>query len=111
MMTKIYGIKNCDTVKKALKFMNEAQAEYEFIDFKKVAPTKKDIQRWTELFGDLPVNKRGTTFRKIKEDWDKANEAGRIQLLLDNTSAIKRPIAEGKKNVLGFEEEEWKHLI
>ncbi|MCO4756142.1 MAG: arsenate reductase, partial [Bacteriovoracaceae bacterium] len=61
---KVYGIKNCDTVKKALKFLNENELEYEFVDFKKVTPTKADILRWKEAFGDLPVNKRGTTFRK-----------------------------------------------
>jgi arsenate reductase len=110
-MTKIYGIKNCDTVKKALKFMDASDSEYEFVDFKKIPPTKEDIKRWQEVFGDLPVNKRGTTFRKIKEEWEKATEAGRIKLLLENTSAIKRPIAEGKKSVLGFNEEEWKHLL
>ncbi|EQC51985.1 arsenate reductase family protein [Bacteriovorax sp. DB6_IX] len=108
---KVYGIKNCDTVKKALKFLNENNLEYEFIDFKKTAPTKADILRWKEAFGDLPVNKRGTTFRKIKEEYESATEAGKVKLLIENSSAIKRPVLEGKSNFLGFKADEWSELL
>ena len=107
---KVYGIKNCDTVKKALKFLNEAELEYEFIDFKKVSPTTADIKRWKKAFGDLPVNKRGTTFRKFKDQWEEASETQRINLLVENSSAIKRPVLEGKENFLGFNADEWSKL-
>lgn len=108
---KVYGIKNCDTVKKALKFLNENEVEYEFVDFKKVSPTKADLQRWKKVFGDLPVNKRGTTFRKIKEAYEAATESEKVNLLIENSSAIKRPVVEGKINLLGFNAQEWSELL
>ena len=109
---KVYGIKNCDTVKKALKFLNESELEYEFIDFKKVSPTVSDIKRWKKSLGELPVNKRGTTFRKIKEEFESATEAQKIQLLVDNSSAIKRPVVEAEGTfLLGFKADEWSESL
>ena len=109
---KIYGIKNCDTVKKALAYLKEKQADFEFIDFKKVPPTKEDLKRWDAAFGELPVNKRGPTFRKIKEEFEAATKAGQISLLIENSSAIKRPILETPKATMrGFNAEEWDKLF
>ncbi len=106
---KVYGIKNCDTVKKALKFLDENKIEFTFVDYKKTPPTKSDIARWKKEFGELPVNKRGPTFRKIKDEFEAASAAEKVQLLIDNTSAIKRPLVEvdGKAILLGFDASEW----
>lgn len=108
----MYGIPNCDTVKKARQALDKKKIDYEFIDFKKTPPTADDVKRWEKVFGELPANKKGPTFRKIKEQFDKASSAGQLKLLLDNTSAIKRPILESGSKVicLGFDEEIYKKL-
>lgn len=109
---KIYGIKNCDTVKKALKYLDAKGVSYDFIDFKKTLPTKEDLKRWDTAFGELPANKRGPTFRKIKDEFEAATKAQQISLLIENTSAIKRPILEkGKTTLRGFSTEEWDKLF
>ena len=108
-MYKMYGIPNCDTVKKAKAFLDAKGIEYEFINFKKQAPTKKNIKLWKEFLGELPVNKRGTTFRKFKDEFEAATAPSKLELLLDNSSAIKRPILERNDQVVhvGFKAEEW----
>lgn len=89
----MYGIANCDTVKKAKQHLDSMGLAYEFIDFKKSTPTKEDIMRWKESYGDWPVNKRGPTYRKIKDEFEKTiSETQKIKILIHNTSAIKRPI-------------------
>ncbi len=108
---KVYGIKNCDTVKKALKFLDEKEVSYEFIDFKKNAPTKTLIKKWSKELGDIPVNKRGTTFRKIKEQFEASSKDEQIELLVENSSAIKRPIVESDEIIMGFNKNEWDELF
>ncbi|MFN3454929.1 MAG: Spx/MgsR family RNA polymerase-binding regulatory protein [Pseudobdellovibrio sp.] len=111
-MYKLYGIPNCDTVKKARHFLDKMKISYDFVDFKKNRPTASDIKRWAEFFGELPANKKGPTFRKIKEEYESAQDKQKIQLLLENTSAIKRPILETKDKVvcIGFDEVIYKKL-
>ena len=107
-MYTIYGIKNCSTMKKAFAYLDEQGLEYNFVDYKKQGPSLDDLARWSKGFGELPVNKRGTTYRKIKTDYETANDAEKSALLLENTSAIKRPILEGNGTLLkGFEPENW----
>ena len=111
-MLKVYGIKNCDTVKKALQALDQKKLEYEFIDFKKVKPTKELILRWKDHMKDWPVNTRGPTYRKIKEEFESATDAKKITLLIDSSSAIKRPLIEknGKPQIAGFDSEAYKKL-
>lgn len=107
-MYKIYGIKNCSTMKKALTHLDAQGQAYTFIDYAKQPPTAEDLERWQKGFGELPVNKQGTTFRKFKEAWEAADAAGQAELLLQNPSAIKRPILEGEGVLLkGFAPELW----
>lgn len=112
-MIQMYGIPNCDTVKKARKFLEAKGVEYTFFNFKKEAPNKTMLKRWKSFFGELPANKRGPTFRKIKEEYESANAAGKEALLLENLSAIKRPILEkdGKVLAIGFKDEEYSSLF
>lgn len=113
MKYKLYGIPNCDTVKKARVFLEKNNVQYDFIDFKKSAPTVIDIQRWEKFFGELPVNKKGPTFRKIKEAFEQASVKEKLKLLIDNSSAIKRPILETSTKVeaIGFDEVLYKKLL
>lgn len=106
----MYAIPNCDTVKKARTFLEKNNIAYDFVDFKKTAPTAEDIKRWEKFFGELPANKKGPTFRKIKEAFDAAAPAKQIALLIENSSAIKRPVLEkdGKVIAIGFDEETYK---
>jgi arsenate reductase (glutaredoxin) len=91
-MYQIYGIPNCDTVKKALTHLRKQQLDFEFISFKKDKPTNTLIKSWKNFFNDWPVNKRGPTYRKIKDEFELANSDQKFLLLIENTSAIKRPI-------------------
>ena len=111
-MYKIYGIPNCDTVKKALTHLNNSKLKYEFINFKKQAPTKEELNTWKDAFGDWPVNKRGPTYRKIKEEFEAATSPQKYKILIETTSAIKRPILVENDKVVcfGYDEDSYKKL-
>lgn len=107
-MYTIYGIKNCSTMKKAFAYLDLQGIAYTFVDYKKQPPTLADLERWHTGFGELPVNKAGTTFRTLKAEYESADEAQQTALLVANPSAIKRPILEGPDVLLkGFNPEEW----
>lgn len=103
----MYAIPNCDTVKKARTFLDKKKVNYEFVDFKKTPPTTELIKRWAEFFGELPANKKGTTYKKYKEEYEALSEAAKIKFLIENSSMIKRPVLEknGKTVAMGFDEE------
>jgi Spx/MgsR family transcriptional regulator len=111
-MIKMYGIPNCDTVKKAKKALEAKGVEFEFVDFKKVSPTKKNITDWKKFMGEWPINKRGTTFRKLKEDFEAASDAQTVNLIIENSSVIKRPVVEknGKVLCMGLDKEVFEKL-
>ena len=113
-MIKLYGIPNCDTIKKARKWLDNHNLEYEFHDYKKHGVPEKNLQQWIKKSGwEVILNKRGTTWRKL-DDTVKNNidEVSSIQVMLDNPSSIKRPVLEnGKTLLIGFKEEEYKTLV
>lgn len=111
-MIKMYGIPNCDTVKKAKKALEAKDIEYTFVDFKKSAPTKKNVTDWKKFLGEWPINKRGTTFRKLKSDFEQASDAQTISLIIENSSVIKRPVIEqdGVVLCLGMDKEVFENL-
>ena len=111
-MYQLYGIPNCDTVKKARKHLEASGVDYDFIDFKKVPPTKELIGRWKKKLGELPVNKRGRTFREVKENYEEATEAKQVALLSEKSSLIKRPLLENNKKplMMGYDKEEYDEL-
>jgi arsenate reductase (glutaredoxin) len=110
---KLFGIPNCDTVKKARTFLEKKKVTADFIDFKKYQPTDADIERWSKVFGGLPVNTKGVTYKKHKEEFEKLSLNSQVKFIQANTSMIKRPILEkdGKVLAFGFNEEEYKTLI
>lgn len=105
-MLRVFGIPNCDTVKKAKRFLDESGVNYEFCNFKKEPPTMQQLLDWEKQVGEDLVNKKGRTFRLIKEDFETLGQKERLKLLQTNTSAIKRPLIErdGKVLTLGFDE-------
>jgi Spx/MgsR family transcriptional regulator len=104
----IYGIKNCDTMKKARAWLDKHRVEYSFHDYKAVGIDKDHLARWSKKAGwETLLNRAGTTFRKLS-DADKADltEKKAIALMLDQPSMIKRPVLEaGGKLLVGFKPE------
>lgn len=110
---KMYGIANCDTVKKARVWMEKNGVNYVFHDYKKSGITEDKLEEWL-LQVDLEtlLNKRGTTFRALP-DIIKANinETSAIKLMKDNPSMIKRPVIEGGSElIVGYSQAEFSAL-
>jgi len=108
----IYGIKNCNTVKSAIDWLNKNKVEFEFHDYKKSGITEAKLREWSTQVGwESLVNKRGTTWRQLDEAIQKKviNEKAAIALMMEKTSVIKRPLLEknGKVLLLGFDETEY----
>jgi len=109
----VYGIKNCNTVKSALDWLNKNKIEFEFHDYKKAGVTESKLKAWTRQLGwESLVNKRGTTWRQLDESVQEkiTNEKSAIALMLEKTSVIKRPLIEinNKVILLGFDEAAYK---
>ena len=100
MTITIYGIKSCSTMKKAFTKLDELGVSYDFHDYKKQGIDKETIKRWVDRLGiDKVLNKRGTTWRKLDDSQKQAADASvdkAIDLLVENTSMLKRPIVEGQ---------------
>jgi arsenate reductase len=106
MKLRVYGIKNCDTMKKAFAWLDANKIDYEFHDYKKAGAPPGKLKEWAERAGwEKLANTRGPTWRKIPEA-QRANltAAKTIALLEANTSAIRRPIVEaGAALLIGFD--------
>lgn len=116
MIIKVYGIKNCNTMKKAFTFLDSNEIEYIFNDYKKTSPTSEFLKRVISKKGlSSVVNKKGTTYKKLsveeKQQLEEVNTA--IPILIQKSSMIKRPILESDQGeyVLGYEEDQIKDLI
>ena len=112
-MLKLFGIPNCDTVKKARVFLESRKIQFEFVDFKKYTPSFDDIKRWSKSFGGLPVNTKGVTYKKHKERFEKMSQTDQIAFIQENTSMIKRPILENNGIVLcfGFDQDQYEERL
>jgi arsenate reductase len=108
--TVIYGIKNCDTMKKARAWLDARGVEYAFHDYKLSGIDRGRLQTWCAEAGwETVLNRAGTTFRKLSDD-EKAdlNERKAIQLMLAQPSMIKRPVLEiGERLLVGFKPDEY----
>ncbi|WP_430459456.1 ArsC family reductase [Thalassolituus sp. LLYu03] len=113
-MVTMYGIKNCDTIKKARTWLEQAGVEYAFHDYKKDGLSDTLLDGWIRELGyEALLNKRGTTWRKVDESIrDNIDEASARALMLDNPSIIKRPLLDtGAQKVLGFSADEYAALF
>ena len=110
MTIQLYGIPNCDTVKKARKWLDAEGIAYAFHDYKKEGADRGKLESWADAAGwEALLNRRGTTYRKLS-DADKAdidrNKA--IALMIEHPSMIKRPVVEHAGGVLvGFDDKAW----
>ena len=112
-MLTLYGIKNCDTVKKSCRWLEEHGIEYQFHDFRQDGLDKKQLTGWLEQLGwEAIVNKRSTTWRNLSDkEKEITTNSQAIKLLLANPTLIKRPVVEKNKTLLvGFKEAEFKTL-
>ena len=114
MAIAIYGIKNCDTMKKAFAWLDKRGIAYDFHDYKKAGVTKAQLTKWCRAAGwETVLNRAGPTFRKLP-DTDKQNltQEKAIALMIDNPSMIKRPVLEkGAALEIGFKPERYAALF
>ena len=113
-MLNLYGIPNCDTLKKARIWLEEQALDFQFHDYKKVGVDASTLQAWVKQVGwEVLVNRRGTTWRKLAEtDRETLNEASAIGLMQANPSLIKRPVLDtGSQLLVGFDPIEWQQKL
>ena len=113
-MTTLYGIPNCDTMKKARKWLADNGVEYAFHDYKKLGIEKKKLAEWIKAVGwETLLNRRGMMWRKVPDDVKASiDEKSAIRLMLETPSIIKRPVLEAKGKVtVGFKPETYEQLF
>ena len=112
---KIYGIKSCDTMKKAFTWLNNNNIEFIFFDYKKEILLEDNFNYWlTKLTLEKIVNKQGTTYKKLTDSQkaDILNPNTAFDIIKENTSIIKRPLIEiNNKVYVGFNEITWTEIF
>ena len=114
MSITMYGIPNCDSVKKAKLWLAENEVEYEFYDYKKMGAEKATLKAWSKLVGwETLINRRGTSWRKLSEsERSDLTETRAIGLMIANLSLIKRPVITVNDTVMvGFDETEFSEKL
>nr|WP_315258283.1 ArsC family reductase [uncultured Duganella sp.] len=115
MTITLYGIPNCDTVKKARTWLADQQQEFVFHDFKKQGLTREIVAGWLQhLSRDVLVNRKGTTWRALSDERKASiiDDAAAIALMLENPSVIKRPVLD--KNgafAVGFSDAQYQQIF
>jgi len=114
MTVTIFGIKNCDTMKKARAWLETHKVAHQFHDYKASGIDKAILEGWAKKVGwEILLNRAGTTFKKLPDaDKDGITEKKAIALMLAQPSMIKRPVLEAKgKLTVGFKPDEYKKLF
>ena len=113
-MTTIYGISNCDTVRKARKWLEANGIEFDFHDFRKQGLDEKKLNAWVKELGwEVLLNKRGMMWRKLPDKQkENVDEKKAIAIMLAEPAIIKRPVLDlGKQRHVGFSEAEYTKLF
>ena len=109
-MIKVFGIKNCDTMKKAMNWLSENGIAYEFIDYKKAGVAEAQLPDWSQRAGwEKLLNTRGLMWKKLSDE-ERANvdEAKALKLMAQHPSLIKRPVLDtGSQLLVGFAPESY----
>lgn len=106
----LYGIPNCDTMKKARVWLDTHHVSYEFHDYKVAGIDRQKLTGWAQIVGwETLLNRKGTTFRKLPEEAKQnLNERRAVDLMLAQPSMIKRPVLEhGRSLLVGFDPEKY----
>jgi len=114
-MITVYGIPNCDTIKKTRDWLDEHKIKYSFHDYKKSGITKTKLSAWSKTAGwETLLNKKSSTWRSLSPEAQKkvTNETTAIKVMMENNNIIKRPVIEnGDVILVGYNEEQFiKHL-
>jgi len=109
MSTILYGINNCDTCRKARRWLNDQGIEHQWHDIRKDGLTAEQVKRWLDAIGTHTlINRRGPSWRKLEEADKERLNAGEIALFLENPTVIKRPVMERNRTItVGFKDSEW----
>ena len=113
-MITIYGIKNCDTMKKAMRWLDEHGVDYRFHDYRKEGLDRTQLKAWEKEVGwETLLNRRGMLWRKLPEtSRDSINRENALQIMQDNPAIIKRPVLDlGDRRVVGFKPEDYRQLF
>ncbi|WP_049629246.1 ArsC family reductase [Cellvibrio sp. pealriver] len=112
-MITLYGIKNCDTVKKARTWLEKNAITYQFHDFRADGLEPQQIKNWIDALGlDALVNKRSTTWKELDDATKQQFTADAVNIILANPTLIKRPLLDtGKQQYVGFKETEYRTLF
>ncbi|HKI59725.1 MAG TPA: ArsC family reductase [Mariprofundaceae bacterium] len=111
---EMFGIPNCDTIKKARKWLEGKGVEYQFHDYKKEGANPVLLKQWCQSVGwEILLNRRGTAWRKLPDDVkESVDEISSIQLMVENPSMIKRPVlVNNGKITVGFSESVYGELF
>jgi len=114
MIVTVYGIRNCDTMRKAFAWLEANGVAYEFHDYKKAGVPRGRLERWARQVGwEALANRRGPTWRRLPEaQRADPDEARGLALLEANASAIRRPIVEaGARLLIGFDAAEFTRAL
>ncbi|WP_415882341.1 ArsC family reductase [Neptuniibacter sp. QD34_54] len=113
-MITMYGIPNCDTIKKAKKWLEANGVDYQFHDYRKNGLEEAQLKTWVDELGwELLLNKRGTTWRQQPDEIkNNIDEASAIALMLEHPAMIKRPLLDiGSERKVGFKDTEYAALF
>ncbi len=113
-MITVYGIKNCDTVKKACNWLTKNNIEYQFHDFRKDGLTQSKVKQWaSSVDWEILLNRRGMTWRKLSDQAkDGINKSNALKLMVEQPTLIKRPVIEHNKDVMvGFSVDTYKETF
>ncbi|MCF2858076.1 ArsC family reductase [Pseudoalteromonas sp. SMS1] len=114
MSIVLYGIPNCDTIKKAKKFLEQNDIEYTFHDYRKDGLTAQQLDTFVANLGwETVLNKRGTTYRALSDEQKQnLNEASAKQYMLESPAMIKRPILAFNSNYhIGFKADQYQEIF
>ena len=109
-MIEIFGIKNCDTMKKAFRWLDEHNITYTFHDYKKEGLDEATAKAWVDELGwESVINKRGTTWRKLEEETKSTmDNENAVRIMMSQSSIIKRPLLKiDDAIILGFSADEY----
>jgi len=113
MTARLYGIKNCDTMKKAWTWLDQHGVAYDFHDYKKAGIDRATLEGWAKQVGwEVLLNRAGTTFKKLPDaDRQGIDERKAIGLMLAQPSMIKRPVLDvGGQLLVGFKPEAYEKI-
>ena len=110
----LYGISNCDTIKKARNWLTQHQVDFSFHDFRKQGLDPALLKRWVEVLGwETLLNKRGTTWRQLSAEVQASiDETAAIDIMFENPAIIKRPVlVRDAKQYVGFSPETYSQIF